>query len=171
MTLTGITDGDGSVVTEPPDEEEETSSSGGSTTTFDSGTQTLGTTSIGTSDGDEEEAEAIDVPSSPSDPSDSSPAGGAGAEETTERFAGLDDETLDDATTDEIVDVGNAASDAYTAHDRGNEDATEAAQEDLQEAVNAATGEEPNNSGTADSVGAKKAAAALLVGAAVVRGS
>jgi len=112
------------------------------------------------------------VTSSDSDPSDSSPAGGAGAEETTERFAGLDDETLDDSSTEEIVDVGNAASDAYTAHDRGNEDATQEAQDDLQEAVNDATGEEkPDNAGTSDSVGAKKAAAALLVGAAVVRGS
>jgi len=171
MALTGITDGDGSVATEPPDEEEETSDSGGSTTTFDSDTQTLGTTSLGTSTGDQDEEDTIEVTSSDSDPSNSSPAGGAGAEEATERFAGLDDETLDDSSTEEIVDVGNAASDAYTAHDRGNEDATQEAQDDLQEAVNAATGEEPNNSGTADSVGAKKAAAAILAGAAVVRGS
>jgi hypothetical protein len=163
MVLIGLTDGDGTVTTSPESTSGDTSDET-EETTFDPDTQTLGTTSLGTmTDADNT---GITVTESDSDPSDSSPAGGAGAEEATERFAGLEDETLADSTTEEIVDVGNAASDVYTAHNRGNKQAAQQAQEGLQDAVDAA---DSSNSG--DSVGvAGQAAVALLVGVAVVGG-
>jgi hypothetical protein len=159
MVLIGLTDGDGTVTTSPDSTSGD--SSNDDETTFDPDTQTLGTTSLGTmTDADNI---GITVTESDSDPSDSSPAGGAGAEEATERFAGLEDETLADSTTEEIVDVGNAASDVYTAQNRGNEQAEQQAQEEMQNAVEEATG------GSSEGIGRTgKAAAALLVGAALV---
>ena len=130
MVLIGLTDGDGTVTTSPD-----------------------------STSGDSSNDAGITVEESDADPSDSSPAGGAGAEEATERFSGLEDETLADSTTEEIVDVGNAASDVYTAQNRGNEEP----QEELQNAVEEATG------GSSEGIGRTgKAAAALLVGAALV---
>ena len=156
MVLIGLTDGDGTVTTSPESTSGDTSDET-EETTFDPDTQTLGTTSLGTmTDADNT---GITVTESDADPSDSSPAGGAGAEEATERFARLEDETLADSTTEEIVDVGNAASDVYTAQNRGNEEP----QEELQNAVEEATG------GSSEGIGRTgKAAAALLVGAALV---
>jgi hypothetical protein len=156
MVLIGLTDGDGTVTTSPDSTSGD--SSNDDETTFDPDTQTLGTTSLGTTQDSGDDA-GITVEESDADPSDSSPAGGAGAEEATERFAGLEDETLADSTTEEIVDVGNAASDVYTAQNRGNEEP----QEELQNAVEEATG------GSSEGIGRTgKAAAALLVGAALL---
>jgi len=167
MVLIGLTDGDGTVTTSPESTSGDTSDET-EETTFDPDTQTLGTTSLGTmTDADNT---GITVTESDSDPSDSSPAGGAGAEEATERFAGLEDETLSDSSSEEIVDVGNAASDVYTAQNRGNEQAEQQAQEELQNAVDAATGgSDSSDSGGSEEIGRTgKAAAALLVGAALV---
>lgn len=173
MAITGLTDGSGSVVSDPW--AEDNSDSGGASneeepvTIFDPDTQTLGTTGTGTTQ-DSDDNTGITVEESDSDPSDSSPAGGAGAEEATERFAGLEDETLSDSNTEEIVDVGNAASDVYTAQDNDNEQAEQQAQEELQDAVEAATdGSDSANSGRSEAIGrTRKTAAALLVGAALV---
>ena len=156
MVLIGLTDGDGTVTTSPDSTSGD--SSNDDETTFDPDTQTLGTTSLGTTQDSGDDA-GITVEESDADPSDSSPAGGAGAEEAVERFAGLVDEALADSTTEEIVDVGNAASDVYTAQNRGNEEP----QEELQNAVEEATG------GSSEGIGRTgKAAAALLVGAALL---
>ena len=167
MVLIGLTDGDGTVTTSPDSTSGD--SSNDDETTFDPDTQTLGTTSLGTTQDSGDDA-GITVEESDADPSDSSPAGGAGAEEATERFAGLVGEALADSTTEEIVDVGNAASDVYTAQNRGNEQAEQQAQEEMQNAVDAATGgSDSSDSGGSEEIGRTgKAAAALLVGAALV---
>ena len=167
MVLIGLTDGDGTVTTSPDSTSGDTSDET-EETTFDPDTQTLGTTSLGTMTDADNTGITVTESDSYSDPSDSSPAGGAGAEEATERFAGLEDETLADSTTEEIVDVGNAASDVYTAQNRGNEQAQ--AQEEMQNAVDAATGgSDSSDSGGSEEIGRTgKAAAALLVGAALV---
>lgn len=172
MTLTGLTDGGGTVAASPDSTSGDTSNDTEEETTFDPDTQTLGTTSLGTTQ-DSDDGSGITVTESDSDPSDSSPAGGAGAEEATERFAGLEDETLADSSTEEIVDVGNAASDVYTARDNGDEQAEQEAQEALQNAVDAATDDATNSEsgGAGTTSRAGKAAAAFLVGAALVRAS
>ena len=169
MVLIGLTDGDDTVTTSPESTSGDTSDET-EETTFDPDTQTLGTTSLGTMTDADNTGITVTESDSDSDPSDSSPAGGAGAEEATERFAGLEDETLADSTTEEIVDVGNAASDVYTAQNRGNEQAEQQAQEEMQNAVDAATGgSDSSDSGGSEEIGRTgKAAAALLVGAALV---
>ena len=170
MVLIGLTDGDGTVTTSPESTSGDTSDET-EETTFDPDTQTLGTTSLGTMTDADNTGITVTESDSDSDPSDSSPAGGAGAEEATERFAGLEDETLADSTTEEIVDVGNAASDVYEAE---GEQAQQQAQEELQNAVDAATGgaDSSNSGASSEQIGrAGKAAAALLVVGALVRGS
>jgi len=138
MVLIGLTDGDGTVTTSPDSTSGD--SSNDDETTFDPDTQTLGTTSLGTTQDSGDDA-GITVEESDADPSDSSPAGGAGAEEAVERFAGLVDEALADSTTEE-----------------------------MQNAVDAATGgSDSSDSGGSEEIGRTgKAAAALLVGAALV---
>ena len=140
MVLIGLTDGDGTVTTSPESTSGDTSDET-EETTFDPDTQTLGTTSLGTMTDADNTGITVTESDSDSDPSDSSPAGGAGAEEATERFAGLEDETLADSTTEE-----------------------------MQNAVDAATGgSDSSDSGGSEEIGRTgKAAAALLVGAALM---
>ncbi|PSP38291.1 hypothetical protein BRC71_06350 [Halobacteriales archaeon QH_7_65_31] len=83
------------------------------TTTIDTSNQTLSTTGLGgtVNSGD---SDPVEIDDSSDDPSDSSPAGGAGSEEAVERFAGLEDEALDDSSEEEIIDVGQEASDTLS---------------------------------------------------------
>lgn len=100
----GGSGGSGSTAPSGDDEEE--------STTFDTSTQTLGTTSIGTSTGSDDET-SFEVTTSDPDPDSSSPAGGAGATTATANFAGVDEDDLGDDTED-VIDVAQEASDEWT---------------------------------------------------------
>ena len=102
---------------------------------------------------------------SDSDPSDSSPAGGAGEQEAIEEFAGLEDGALDGATTEQVIEVGQTASDYYTAEDRGNEEQAEEASQELTETVQNAVGSTESSDGIGEK--AKMAAAIVTLAAAI----
>ncbi|WP_435119092.1 hypothetical protein [Halolamina sp. C58] len=155
------TDGGGS--TDSGDSSDSSDSTDTDTITFDPDDQTLGTGGLGTTTG--EDNDTIDVGDSDSDPSDSSPAGGAGEQEAIERFAGLEEGALDGATTEEVIEVGQAASDYYTAEDRGNDAEAEAARQELQQAVQNAVGSTESGNGIGEK--AKMAAAIVTLAAAI----
>ena len=99
------------------EDDTDTADSGDSTSTdsFDTSTDTLGTTSLGTSTGSDDQEEEYVVEDT-SDPDDSSPAGGAGQTSATSRFTGIDGGTVSEmseeeqlATTQEASDVLNDA--------------------------------------------------------------
>lgn len=84
------------------------------TTTFDTSTQTLGTTGLGTSTGSDDSGSStssssddtidVEVTTSDPDPNASSPAGGVGAENAAEAFSGQEDVDDPIATAQETSD-------------------------------------------------------------------
>ena len=82
-------------------------------TTIDTSNQTLSTTGLG-GVVDQTDSDPAEIDDSNDDPSDSSPAGGAGAETAVERFAGLEDDALDDSSEEEIIDEGQETSDTLS---------------------------------------------------------
>jgi hypothetical protein len=141
---------------------DDTSSSGSDSYEFDTSTDTLGTDS-GVAENVDDDGGGVVVDDSDTDSGDSSPAGGAGMEETIERFAGAPDGSLEDATDEDLVDLGNAASD----YQEGT-----ASEEDVQDAFADATDDpdnEPANGLTSEvSIGDQTVPTAAILGLVVV---
>ncbi|MGB9987321.1 hypothetical protein [Salarchaeum japonicum] len=106
MGLLAPNTGGGGPVTIEPAVPNATDASSSEDTTFETGSDTLGTTSLGTTTGtDDQDSSLVDTGSGDtdiqvedtSDPDDSSPAGGSGFTGGAARFLDVDEETVDDA--------------------------------------------------------------------------